>query len=111
MQDATVEMISLNRKQIVFSKCAKEKSSQGCTEGDLLVPALCFSGWLALATCHPIIHCMPMGHFMGGGTYVSAGAELVSVPDASDMEQRLSKGLAHLSGHRLQALLPFFSAC
>lgn len=38
-----------------------------------------------------------MGHFIGGGTYVSARAELVSVLDASDMEQRLSKGLAHLS--------------
>lgn len=38
-----------------------------------------------------------MGHFIGGGTYVSARVELVSVLDASDMEQRLSKGLAHLS--------------
>lgn len=38
-----------------------------------------------------------MGHFIGGGTYVSARAELVSVLDAGDMEQRLSKGLAHLS--------------
>lgn len=38
-----------------------------------------------------------MGHFIGGGTYVSARAELVSELDASDMEQRLSKGPAHLS--------------
>lgn len=40
-----------------------------------------------------------MGHFLEGGTYVSARVELVSELDASDTEQRLSKGLAHLSSH------------
>lgn len=50
-----------------------------------------------LAICLLIAPCMPTGHFGGGETYVSARAELVSMLDASDMEQRLSKGLAHQS--------------
>lgn len=38
-----------------------------------------------------------MGHFSREGTYVSARVGLVSTLDASDMKQRLAKGLAHLS--------------
>lgn len=59
--------------------------------------AFCLSGWLSLGNLpsNNLLHVQRA--LVGGGTYVSASGELVSKLDASDMEQRLSKGLAHLS--------------
>lgn len=54
---------------------------------------------------------MSMGHFLGGGTYVSARVELVSMLGASDMGQRLSKGLAHLSSQSQAADSVLISLC
>lgn len=95
MQDATVKTdITEPGGKYCSPKSVKEKNCLRAAQKGICSCQLSVSvAGCPLASCHPIIHGMPMGHFMGGGTYVSAGA----VPCASDMEQGLSKGPAHLS--------------
>jgi len=97
MQDATVVMIFLNWEQILFCRCVKKNHLRATWKGICLCQLSVSVVGCLLATCHLIIHCVSMGCFVGGGTWVSARVGLLSMLGASDMEQRLSKGLAHLS--------------